>query len=725
MQLSAVEVEAVAAPLKEGARDAVIQLLGAEPFKPALWDWQFVERGKEAGFFGVAGRNAAGSIVAFNGVMPVSVRIAGRVTEAAWSCDFVVDPAYRGQGVGKQLKKLLQSRYACVLALGISDPAASVHAAMQWTSPTTCKGYTRIRGGRHFKARVKQALQSVVKSALVVARLGTARGNITVQPVSECVQELAQLWQDVEEQYPFAVRRTAEYLNWRYARHPLAKYEAIVLHRANRPIAAAVFWRAGSRAALVDYIGPRSAFGIKLTLVRAFAAFVRRCAAVSCTTSDSQLGRALSVHGFLGLVGGGLRFNTYLENSSNHPGDQNWFLMGGDSDGDILTAARAFATSKVEQVDRLDDQHLRSLWTRLHSEASDLDRLFTSWEWQSAWWGTFAPINRLKLKALMLRCRETGRAGIAPLYASEGRGFGLKTRRLQLIGNIWRGPATMRSEYLDFVSPQHCRGAVVRAFLDEIEKMDDWDEFVLPDLDCGSATLAAIKSHRLAQTCSFRSLDEDVGYHVDTSQGFNVFLASLPSSARRRIFLQRSKLEAMGQVSIDIGEGERFAEMAARLDRLHRMRWGTAFFTDAMLAFHRRVLENMAHAAEGRISVLMLNGQDVSALYNIRTARVEYNLQGGFNARIVPGVSIGTLHLGYAIEDACAAGMESFELLIGKGKYREFKKDFAVPSRRVRTLHIVRNRVLANLYRGRDLAKTLRRALGPALSAASAPVQHE
>ena len=42
-------------------------------------------------------------------------------------------------------------------------------------------------------------------------------------------------------------------------------------------------------------------------------------------------------------------------------------------------------------------------------------------------------------------------------------------------------------------------------------------------------------------------------------------------------------------------------------------------------------------------------------MYNVRIGTLEYNIQSGFDATI-KGVSLGYLHFGFAIEQACRDG---------------------------------------------------------------------
>jgi len=84
--------------------------------------------------------------------------------------------------------------------------------------------------------------------------------------------------------------------------------------------------------------------------------------------------------------------------------------------------------------------------------------------------------------------------------------------------------------------------------------------------------------------------------------------------------------------------------------------------------------------SEGRLkfSTLEVDGRPISALFDVDTDNVTYNIRSaidtGFSGRISPGL----LHLGYAIEDAFRRDrIERYALLAGTGKRTDFKRNIA------------------------------------------------
>ena len=86
-------------------RDEVLSLLANAGFKRFLIDWQFENCSDGAPI--VAKEDSR--IIGFNGVMPVKVQCMGNEIAAAWSCDFIVSPRFRRQGIGAALKQKLDT----------------------------------------------------------------------------------------------------------------------------------------------------------------------------------------------------------------------------------------------------------------------------------------------------------------------------------------------------------------------------------------------------------------------------------------------------------------------------------------------------------------------------------------------------------------------------------------------------------------------------------------
>jgi len=152
-------------------------------------------------------------------------------------------------------------------------------------------------------------------------------------------EELDDLWGRCSPGYDCCVTRDSAYLSWRYAGHPLAKYSFIEARLDGKLEGLAVFRAGSERATLVDYVGPRDSQTLKRSLVRAFRDACPQAATFECTTTDQGLRDALARSGFLLGGTGRLRFFVRTTAPDTNVPSAGWFLMGGDSDGEMLAAA--------------------------------------------------------------------------------------------------------------------------------------------------------------------------------------------------------------------------------------------------------------------------------------------------------------------------------------------------------------------------------------------------
>lgn len=317
-------------------RQPVLELLGNGTIKAKLWSWQFEENPFGLPFNPVI-VEADGEIIGFNGMMPVLARYRGVTREILWSCDFIVAKSWRGKGIGRLIKTALISQSSIIMAFGISNRAAPVLLKMGWKTSQEVFHYRRFSTSGSFRESVLRGLQLLNR----IRGLGVP----TVQDIDVEVSDqlpgasaVDALCESVSLQYDKCILRNFAYLNWKYACHPLVPYRFIHLRRDGCLLAVGVIRKAGERARLVDYLGPIGEVGLKRCLIRAFLKEAKECAHWQCTTSDADLGSALKAEGFFQ---GRTRPRFFVRSSV--PGDEGcqngWFIMGGDSDGELLTAA--------------------------------------------------------------------------------------------------------------------------------------------------------------------------------------------------------------------------------------------------------------------------------------------------------------------------------------------------------------------------------------------------
>lgn len=317
--------------------------------------------------------------------------------------------------------------------------------------------------------------------------------------------------------------------------------------------------------------------------------------------------------------------------------------------------------------------------------------LFQSEAWLSAWRDTYGALlgdNTYRFNPLV-----NNAAGV---YISQHKlRHWLSFRRLQLIGTASQVADSPRAEYNDIHLYVEQMGGI-STFSDWI-KTKSWQQLYFPDVTV--ASIAGIK--QLAQHLDgyLKRHQQEYAFSIFT-EDFDQYLAGLSSSIRRRYFNQRKQLLVYGDVErLDLNSWDEFV---AKLNGFHQSRFGRDCYSPKSIQFIKLLLQKLAKEnGYGRFNQLSVNGQPVSVVFDIFYQQRWYNLQSGFADHGLGSLALGSLHLGYLIEDAIHQHIE-YDLLAGTGKLDNYKVAIATHRKPISTWSISKG-WLKELYRLKDM----------------------
>jgi CelD/BcsL family acetyltransferase involved in cellulose biosynthesis len=343
-------------------------------------------------------------------------------------------------------------------------------------------------------------------------------------------------------------------------------------------------------------------------------------------------------------------------------------------------------------------------WSSLLAQSS-ADPLFLSWEWQTHWWQRYGGALS-RSPDILAFYRGENLVGLAPLYHRPVmRGGLVRALSVQVIGLSWRDPEPLISEYLDVIaSPEDLaavRHACLRVLLDE----PVWTELVIGLTAAGEQWRDAFERRAPSRGHYVREVDRSVSYQADLACGFGAYLRDLGQSTRRSVWNLRRRLTDHGGVSLESVAPEEIDSGFSDLNRLHWLRWKRPAFTGKRLAFHRTLASGLATQGELAFSRLRVGGTVVSVLYDIRKGARQYNIKMGFDPAFSSRVSLGLIHLGYAMEAAADHGVTTYDFLAGPGQTTDYKRHLSQARRALSCVQMLRGRVLPALYRWRDRAR--------------------
>ncbi len=317
---------------------SVMALMGNQSRKSHIWHWQFHDNPYALNFDPVVAC-LDGEVVGFNGVMPVRLSVNGQECEALWSCDFYVDSRMRGQGVGRLIKDALHERSDRIMALGVSEKAAAVLAHIGWKEVPCMHIMHRIYRVGSWRDLILHGFQWINR---LKGGPGPARGRVVrleTLPETGVLETLCQAMAGTSA--VVQVIRSPAYLNWKYAQHPLARYQSYLYEAPDGQPGGLLIVREKPEALIVvDYSGRHDA-SIKAALLEAVTRRGRlNRQHIVLATSDAQF---VSVARGMGFYRGRYASRFFVYQKGESPAalaDATWFLMAGDSDGELLAAAR-------------------------------------------------------------------------------------------------------------------------------------------------------------------------------------------------------------------------------------------------------------------------------------------------------------------------------------------------------------------------------------------------
>lgn len=333
---------------------------------------------------------------------------------------------------------------------------------------------------------------------------------------------------------------------------------------------------------------------------------------------------------------------------------------------------------------------------------SNADSLFLSWDWLTLWWDCFArPLSAVPEILAFYRGDEL--VGVAPLYRRRVVRSGvLPAISVQPIGVSWRDPGGLITEYVDVVASaaetDTVRLACARALLED----RGWSEWVIGFTAAGREWWDAFAGLEHGQRRYMRDLDPLVSYQADLSGGFDGYLRSLGQSTRRSVWHLRRRLARLGRVRFERLSAAEIDSGFSDLNRLHQLRWQRPAFAGAGLEFHAALARRLARRGELVMSRLSVNGATVSMLYDIRKGARQYNISMGFDPSFGGKLSLGLLHLGYAMEAAAEADATIYDFLAGSGQRSDYKRHLSQAQRNLSSVHVLRGYLLPSLYRWHD-----------------------
>jgi len=345
----------------------------------------------------------------------------------------------------------------------------------------------------------------------------------------------------------------------------------------------------------------------------------------------------------------------------------------------------------------------RADWERCRS-ASGADPLFMGRHWMSVWWDVFGAPEGADWLGAAVEDDAGEIVGVCPVFRQRGtlRGTPIPVHRLGVLGGFFRGPGTVLTQYNQLLGDVTARPELLARILDYLDGLDDWSEMCLQLAADGSEALTALRAEAARRRWYVRVVPSLPSYLVRTGGTFAEYVASRSPSTRRRLLYQRRRLEQSGRFEFTYVEPAASHEALAKMNELYADRAGAPAFDARTMAFHERFIGELPEWGALRLSLISVDDRVVSVNYAVRVRDREYGIALGFDDRFDNRISLGTLHLGYALEDAWRDGVASYDLMTSARGSQEWKARLATSTIPLVGIQIVRRSWLAALYHVHD-----------------------
>jgi CelD/BcsL family acetyltransferase involved in cellulose biosynthesis len=354
------------------------------------------------------------------------------------------------------------------------------------------------------------------------------------------------------------------------------------------------------------------------------------------------------------------------------------------------TQALTAAAPEIEVI--RDIQRFNSIasdWDELVDEWG-LDRLFLSHTWFRTWWESFGKGNQLHVVTVRARGRLVA---AAPMMRTQAGIYGLKLDALQAIYN----PHTPRYDFIVANQDPHLYAAIWTELMAE----NSCDLILLTQIAQPSRTIQSIQALAVDDGWLTGEWIAPVSPFIRLGGDYETFFSSLGAGCRFNLTKRYQRLRRIGPVDVEVITHRNQVD-EAMLDglRIEAAAWkgenGTAMISDAAVTeFYIRLAKGQADLGQLRLNFLRIGGKRIAFSYVLQKGQRLCAVKIGYDPEY-HGYSPGNMLLNLVLKDACARGIEEYDLLGGDD---DWKFEWTEQKREHRWLFLFRNRLRPRILR--------------------------
>jgi len=344
---------------------------------------------------------------------------------------------------------------------------------------------------------------------------------------------------------------------------------------------------------------------------------------------------------------------------------------------------------------------LKNQWQELLTR-SNADALFMSWHWMYSWWEVYGNLSDDELLLLGVYDDDDVLVCIAPFYISTKKIKNLiPIKILQFIGTRVYGSSGFRTEYLQFIVDKSASTSAIQKILSHLSNSKKFNELWLNDLVVDSPTYQELKNQNSDNRYYKRLQSTGYSYGINVNVDIDDYVSSLGKNTRLKTFNRRKVLEKLGDVNIETIDNKSYELCLNTLSEFHKFRWDEYISYEKNSQFICKLIENSNINISGVL--VKLDSEIIGCTFDILCKERSYNIQSGYKENVDKKIAMGSLTIGYAIEQYCLLNTcHYYDFLAGEGKKSNYKERIAKPEIEYESAQFISSSIFRHIYKLKD-----------------------
>ncbi|MEK7208940.1 MAG: GNAT family N-acetyltransferase [Patescibacteria group bacterium] len=178
-----------------------------------------------------------GEFIGHCAYVPVNLWSGGHKYHAAWGGNFIVAEHWRGRGIGRALHQAIYDEFDVFLDVGANTAAEIILQKFGWINFGTLGRAMAVLSpaAAAFSRRPELISKQIIKPSILKSM------SVIIEQTNRVGEDVEQFWQQLRMTIGNISDRSMKFLNWRYANHPIFRYQFLLAKQKSEVIGLVVY----------------------------------------------------------------------------------------------------------------------------------------------------------------------------------------------------------------------------------------------------------------------------------------------------------------------------------------------------------------------------------------------------------------------------------------------------------------------------------------------------